>query len=314
MEKTKETEKNLNYSIVFDVPEGGVEVTSFVEGMQDCLLALEEINNAIVGGIDTSIQVVSYIERLSAGSVDFELKDQLKNSKEDKADKAIEATYAGVASIYGDYSGVILLTLKTAKDTIFKINAKRISNKQKRQEIKNDITTILKNSNLNNDLVGYYLDEKRLNNAISHFAKGVKKTGDNVFYKESSEAEKSHVSSSLADFSEIGTDLIQEEEEEGEAIAENTTDKILILLTPTAKENCMWEFEDESKIKCTIEDQQFFNDYKNGKIVLHGREIMKVKLRTVQKLLKSKKIKNEYFALELKITDNPAPTFFDKLK
>lgn len=40
-------DKNLNYSIIFDVPEGGVEVNSFVDGMKDCLLALEEINNAI---------------------------------------------------------------------------------------------------------------------------------------------------------------------------------------------------------------------------------------------------------------------------
>ena len=71
----------------------------------------------------------------------------------------------------------------------------------------------------------------------------------------------------------------------------------------------MWEFEDENKIKCTIEDDQFFNDYVAGKIALHGREIMKVKLKTVQKLLEGKKIKNEYFALELEKTDDPPPKF-----
>lgn len=305
---TKEKEKNLNYSIIFDVPEGGVEVNTFVEGMQDCLLALEEINNAIVGGIDTSIQVVSYIERLSAGSVDFELKDQIKNSKNDRAEKAIEATVAGVASVYGDSSGMILLSLKAAKDAIFKINEKRISNKQKRDEIKSEITTILKSSNLNNDLKGYYLDEKRLNSAIGHFAKGVKKTGDNVFYKGSIEVEKQRINSSLADYSEDQKE-IAEQEEEGKIIGENTADKILILLTPTSKEGCMWEFEDENKIKCTIEDEQFFKDYVAGKIALHGREIMKVKLKTVQKLLEGKKIKNEYFALELEKTDDPAPQF-----
>ena len=83
-----ETEKNLSYSIIFDVPESGVEVNTFAEGMRDCLLALEEINNAIVGGIDTSIQVVSYIERLSAGSVQFDVKDDIK-TKDKKAEKAI---------------------------------------------------------------------------------------------------------------------------------------------------------------------------------------------------------------------------------
>ena len=46
-----------------------------------------------------------------------------------------------------------------------------------------------------------------------------------------------------------------------------------------------------------------------GKIALHGREIMKVKLKTVQKLLEGKKIKNEYFAIELEKTDDPAPQF-----
>ena len=71
----------------------------------------------------------------------------------------------------------------------------------------------------------------------------------------------------------------------------------------------MWEFEDESKIKCTIEDEQFFNDYTAGKIALHGREIMKVQLKTIQRLLEGKKIKNEYFALKLEITDDPAPQF-----
>ena len=303
----KDKEKNLNYSLIFDVPEGGVEVNTFAAGMQDCLLALEEINNAIVGGIDTSIQVVSYIERLSAGSVEFELKDHIK-AKNEKADKAIEASVAGVAALYGDYTGTILLTVKAAKDAIFKINEKRISNKQKRDEIKTEITTILKSSNLNNDLKGYYLDEKRLNSAIGHFAKGIQKTGNNVFYKGSIDAEKQRINSSLADYSEDEKE-ISDQEEEGKIIGGNTADKIMILLTPTSKEGCMWEFEDENKIKCTIEDDQFFNDYVAGKIALHGREIMKVKLKTVQKLLEGKKIKNEYFALELEKTDDPAPQF-----
>lgn len=91
------------------------------------------------------------------------------------------------------------------------------------------------------------------------------------------------------------------EKEEGKIVAENIVDKFLILLTPTAKKNCMWEFEDESKIKCAIEDEQFFNDYKDGKIALHGKEVMKVKLKTVQKLLEGNKIKNEYFAIKIEV-------------
>jgi hypothetical protein len=219
----KETEKNLSYSIIFDVPESGVEVNTFAEGMRDCLLALEEINNAIVGGIDTSIQVVSYIERLSAGSVQFDLKDDIK-AKDGKADKAIEATFAGITSVYGDPTGMILITLKAAKDAIFKINDKRTNNKQKKEEIKSEITTILQSSNLNNDLKGCYLDDKRLNKAISHFAKGVKKTGDNVFYKSTNESEKLRINSSLADSIE-GQDKKDEEAEE-EKILQITNTKL----------------------------------------------------------------------------------------
>lgn len=133
---------SLNYSLIFEVPEGGVEVNSFAAGMQECLLALEEINNAITGGIDTSIQVVSYIERLAAGSVEFKLKDEIK-AKNEKADKAIDASVAGLSAICDDYSGVVLLVVKSAKDAIFRINQKRISNKEKRDEIKSEITSIL---------------------------------------------------------------------------------------------------------------------------------------------------------------------------
>jgi len=66
--------------------------------------------------------------------------------------KLIEVSVVGIAALCGDYTGTVLLTVKAAKDAIFKINEKRISNKQKRDEIKSEITTILRSSNLNNDL------------------------------------------------------------------------------------------------------------------------------------------------------------------
>lgn len=296
-------DKNLNYNIIFDVPEGGVEVSSFVDGMKDCLFALEEINNAIVGGIDTSIEVVCYIERLSAGSVDFELKDQIKNTKDQKAEKTIEATLAGVASIYGDHTGMILVSLKAAKDAIFKINEKRISNKQKREEIKNEITTILKNSNLNNDLKSYYLDEKRLDKAISHFANGVKKTGDNVFYKGTGE-EKRHINSSLADLADSKSEnsaLLELEPEEKELQNTNEIIDIYTLLTPTSKDDCKWELgEDDYKIKCKMDDKKFFSKYTLNQIKLGGNEKLKIRMKIESFLEKrSGKIKKEYTILEV---------------
>lgn len=118
--------------------------------------------------------------------------------------------------------------------------------------------------------------------------------------------EKHKIDSSLADDSENATEAT---EIEGKIVGENTFDKILVLITPTSKEGYMWEFEDENRFKCTIEDSQFFNDYAAGKIALHGREIMRVKLKTIQRLLEGRKIKNEYFALKLEVVEDPAPKF-----
>ena len=74
--------QDLTYSIIFDIPKKEqISVDEFAKGMQECLSALEEINNVVAGGIDTSIKVVSYIESLEAGSIEFKLKDEVKKTK-----------------------------------------------------------------------------------------------------------------------------------------------------------------------------------------------------------------------------------------
>jgi hypothetical protein len=50
--------------------------------MQETLSSLEEINNAIACGINTSIKVVSYIESIEAGSIEFKIKDDEKLGKD----------------------------------------------------------------------------------------------------------------------------------------------------------------------------------------------------------------------------------------
>jgi hypothetical protein len=58
---------DLVYSLIFDIPqEGQIEVNKFVEGRKDCLSALEEINHAIVGSIDSRIQAVSFAKDIES--------------------------------------------------------------------------------------------------------------------------------------------------------------------------------------------------------------------------------------------------------
>ena len=79
--KANITEQDLVYNIIFDIPkEGQIEVNKFTEGMKDCLMALDEINHAIAGSVDNTIQVVSYIEALESGSLIYKLKDKIKNN------------------------------------------------------------------------------------------------------------------------------------------------------------------------------------------------------------------------------------------
>ncbi len=297
MDKTKQ---DSTYSIIFDVPEDKIEVSKFVEGMQDCLSALEEINQSIVSGIDTSIQVVSYIEKLSAGSVDFELKDEVKNKQNQKTEKAIEAIGAGVAAGCGDYSSAVVLLLKGAKNAIFSINNKKIDNKKKKEEIKTEIEKQLQDSNINNELKGYYLDEKRLDKAISHFAKGVKKTGDNVFYKANVQEEKIRINSSLAE-DEVINNNDKIEIEEDQILSESTSNNDpLILLTPTYKKNCKWKFEDAGEeIFCDIEDQGFIDKVNNREIATRSRDVFKVNRKITKFLNKKGEIRSRHTITEV---------------
>lgn len=121
---TISTTQDLIYSLIFDLPkEGGIEVNKFVEGMKDCLVALEEISHTIIDSIDNTIQVVSYIEELKAGSIEYKLQDKInenkklimKNNKdksvtsEQRAEKAIDLVFAaGTSVVMGDYSSAIL--------------------------------------------------------------------------------------------------------------------------------------------------------------------------------------------------------------
>jgi hypothetical protein len=199
-EKQIITEQDLVYNIIFDIPkEGKIEVNKFVEGMKECLMALEEINHAIVGSIDNTIQVVSYIEALEAGSFIYKLKDKVIN-------QTTEIAVAVTAAACGDYSSAVGLLLKNSKDAFVAINNERIENKEKEKKICNAIKKELQNSGINNELKGYLLDEKKLIKAVKHFARGVKKTNGNVFWQKDDNAKKLQIDSTIGNDIEIDSE------------------------------------------------------------------------------------------------------------
>jgi len=299
------------YCIKFDVPKNkNMTALEFSRKMNDFLEQINEFNHSIVGGIDDTYTVASYIEDFEAGSVKWWLLDKLNKID----DKAIDKFVA--SPIKTTIAGILKISKKEAIEYLSKDSGSESPHEREMKIINPIIKEIeSKESQLGRNVLSprINIDKNRLLKSLSTMARISKELDENVFFIDdyNNQAKQIAISKNFEYSENLAAKSL--EEEEGKVVAENIVDKILILLTPTAKENCMWEFEDESKIKCAIEDEQFFNDYKDGKIALHGREIMKVKLKTVQKLLEGNKIKNEYFALKLEITDNPAPTFFDKL-
>ncbi len=85
------------------------------------------------------------------------------------------------------------------------------------------------------------------------------------------------------DVKEIVLHNIQEQEwetEKEEQMSSSEIEDILILLTPTSKNDCMWEFEEgENKKKYNMLDKEFFAKYKAKEIKLGGREKMHLKIR-----------------------------------
>lgn len=106
-------EQNLTYSIIFDIPKDPISVDEFAKGMQETLSSLEEINNAIACGINTSIKVVSYIENIEAGSIKFKLKDAAKLGKDKEAIEILSTSLITVA--IGDLSSLAPSLLKRCR-------------------------------------------------------------------------------------------------------------------------------------------------------------------------------------------------------
>jgi hypothetical protein len=80
---------------------------------------------------------------------------------------------------------------------------------------------------------------------------------------------------------------------------ENIIEDIYILLTPTSKEDCKWELDDNgSKIKCVMQDKDFFHRYCNNEEKLGGNEQLKIKMQ-IKTFSIDGKIKKEHTILKI---------------
>jgi hypothetical protein len=281
-------DNDLVYNIIFDIPKDGqIEVSKFIEGMKDCLMALEEINHAIIGGIDSSIEVVSYIQALQGGSVIYKLKEVVKQGPE----IAIATAFA----VNGDYGLAVELCLKGAKNIFFEINNQRLEKKEKEKTICEAIKQYVENSGLSNELKGYYLDEKRLIKAAKHFASGVKKTNNNVFYQQNDTTERIQIDSSIADIAGEEEDFDPEKQEP------SYVNGHIIIYAPVLdrdQKKQKWKFKYNNRIESidiTKSDiaQRIFA---RGKIVIG--DTFKVKMEVIENQT-NKGYKNEYKVIEV---------------
>jgi len=303
-------EQDLTYSIIFDIPKDPISVDEFAKGMQETLSSLEEINNAIACGINTSIKVVSYIESIEAGSIEFKLKDDAKLGKDKEAIEILSASLITVAT--GDLSSFIPSLLNRCRGAIIQIQNRAVENKEKKRLIEEAITKELKDSGINNELIGYYLDKNRLNKAIKHFSEGVKKTGDNVFYKSGIKEDKIKINSSLADLIEDQDEIIEEESEEPPQYINGH----IIIYSPVfdATKN-KWKFEYNKNIETIDISKVDIANFilRRGKVVVG--DCFKVKLEIVEKKTKNG-YKNDYSVIEVLdfISGNEQENLFEFFK
>ena len=150
----------------------------------------------------------------------------------------------------------------------------------------------LKEDGFNNELIGYYLDKNRLNKAIKHFSEGVKKTGDNVFYKSGIKEDKIKINSSLADSIEDQDEII--EEEESEEPPQYINGHIIIYSPVFDATKNKWKFEYNKNIETIDISKVDIANFilRRGKVVVG--DCFKGKLEIVEKKTK-RGYKNDYF-------------------
>jgi hypothetical protein len=311
----QEDKKNW-YCIKFDVPKNkNITALEFSQKMNFFLEQVNEFNHSIVNGIDDTYTVASYVEDFESGSVKWWLVDKL-NKVDDKAidkfvNSPIKTTIAGILKIS-----------KTKAIELLSNDFKKIPFEERKMKIINPINEEIesKQEELNRNVLSpkIRIDETRLLKSLSHMSEISRELEGNVsFIDDYNNQEKQTIIAKDFNYSDVvNVGNIEEAEEEKLLQSTNTIEDIYTLLTPTSKEDYKWEFDDNgSKIKCTMEDKEFFNKYLNKQEKLGGNENLKIKMK-VETFLQGNKVKKEYTVLKVieKIPDRNLFNYQDSNK
>jgi hypothetical protein len=259
--------------------------------------------------------VASYVEDFESGSVKWWLVDKL-NKVDDKAidkfvNSPIKTTIAGILKIS-----------KTKAIELLSNDFKKIPFEERKMKIINPINEEIesKQEELNRNVLSpkIRIDETRLLKSLSHMSEISRELEGNVsFIDDYNNQEKQTIIAKDFNYSDVvNVGNIEEAEEEKLLQSTNTIEDIYTLLTPTSKEDYKWEFDDNgSKIKCTMEDKEFFNKYLNKQEKLGGNENLKIKMK-VETFLQGNKVKKEYTVLKVieKIPDRNLFNYQDSNK
>ncbi len=293
----------LTYNIIFDIPkDSSVEVDNFVAGMQDCLLALQEFNKAIALGVDSDIEVISHIQELAGGSIKYKLKDVINVVKQQEIEQVGVALYGAGT---GDYTAAVGLLLKTAKEVFIEFNYQNLSDKEKEDKLIEDITKIVENSKINNELKGYVLDRKPILKSIRKFYQGVKKTQGNVYYQKTDNSERIRIEHNFDDENTI--ELINEN------MLQRTENATIRIIKPDLDGKSKWECYWNKRIKANVQDNGFIKKIAEG-FKIGNKMRFVVTLQIIEKLdVNGNSIegKEEYNIIKInKIIEDPIQTSF----
>jgi hypothetical protein len=298
-----EDKKNW-YCIKFDVPRNkNITALEFSQKMNLFLEQINEFNHSIINCIDETYTVASYIEDFESGSIKWWLRDKL-NKVDDKAiDKFVESP------IKTTIAGILKTSKTKAIELLSSENFNEIPPEKRNEKIVNSIIQEIecKQDELNRNVLSpkITIDENRLLKSLSNMSEISKELKENIsFIDDYNNQDKQTTISkdySYIDLNSLNNSQSIEEEKDLQNTSEITD--IYQLLTPTSKKDCLWEFEEnDGRIKCKMEDKEFFNKYTLNQIKLGGNEKIKVRMKIDTFLEKKSKkiiIKKEYTILEV---------------
>jgi hypothetical protein len=300
------------YCIKFDVPRNrNITALEFSKKMNSFLEQINEFNHSIVNGIDDTYTVASYIEDFESGSIKWWLLDKLNKIDDTAIDKFVDSPIKTTIAI------ILKTSKKKAIDRLNSDDYKQLSPEERKIKIINPIIEEIESKKEafdENFLIpkDIRIDEDRLLKSLAKMSEISRELEENVsFINDYDNQDEQIIISKDLNYNDfINTSNIAELEEQRILQSTNIIEDVYILLTPTSKDDCKWEFDDNgSKIKCTMKDIDFFNKYCSNQEKLGGNEKLKIRMK-IETFLENNKIKKEYTILEI-IEKIPDRTLFN---